>query len=272
MRKKSGKINQRLIFTILFAFFLIFSKAPLVFPEAYQQQEEWLVEKGAHFIVSYPSNIKRSYVKLVLRGAEKYYESITEKLGFRRFDFWTWDKRCKIYLYSSSLDYYNKTKQPEWSKASVRIIDKSIHTFSINSLFLNNILPHEMGHLIFREFVGSRAVLPLWLDEGIATLTEGNKGKRLAYAKAIVDTPAFIPLKRLTYLNVEGITDPETFYAEASSVIEFLLREYGKDKFVEYCRSLRDQKNWYQGFEEIYGFENISAMHEKWVEFLQKEN
>lgn len=272
MIKKNGKVSQHLIRPILFIFILIFLKVSLVFPQSEQQEEEWLVEKGAHFIVSYRPHTNRTYVKLILRAAEKYYESITEKLGFRRFDFWTWEKRCKIYLYSSSLDYYNKIKQPEWSKASVQIIDKSIHTFSIDTFFLNNILPHEMGHLIFREFIGKGTVLPLWLDEGIATLTEGNKGRRLAYAKAIVDTPVFIPLKRLTYLNVEGITDPQIFYAEASSVIEFLLREYGKDKFVKYCRSLRDRKEWYRGLEEIYGFENISAMHEKWVEFLRKEN
>ena len=61
---------------------------------------------------------------------------------------------------------------------------------------------------------------------------------------------------------------PGVFYAEAASVIEFLLQKYGKEKFVDYCRKLRDNKNWELSLKEVYKFEDLSEMNEKWLEFL----
>jgi hypothetical protein len=247
------------------AIFFIFTSLELC---AQEKEGNLFIEKGDHFIIYYTVNVTKPYVRELLRQAEKYYSDITDKLGFRRFNFWTWDNRCKIYLYASKELYYNNTKQPEWSKASVSIKDRSIHSFTLEQYFIDTILPHEMGHLIFREFIGMKAALPLWLDEGIATMVEENKGRRLAKAKEIVHTDAFIPLDKLTSLSISSIEDPSAFYAEAASVIEFLLAEYGEDNFIEYCRSLRDKEGWLQALDDVYGFEDIGEMHGEWVTFL----
>lgn len=256
--------NNIILFFILFSF-LPFCNRFSIFA---QPQEEWFTKKDTHFIIYYNPGVDNAYVSRLLTKAEKYYSDITDVFGFRRFNFWTWDKRCKIYLYSSYEDYYNNTKQPEWSKASVQIGARTIHTPSLEQFFIDTILPHEMGHLIFREFVGSSVVQPLWLDEGIATFVEGNEGRRLAYAKKIVKTSSFIPLGELTEINLSNISDPDVFYAEAASLIEFMLHQYGREKFVEYCRRLRDQENWYQALQDVYGFSDLAQMNAQWVEWL----
>lgn len=237
---------------------------------AQNQSNKWIIKKGTHFIIYHAADFKIGDVNKLLKKAEDYYADITDELGFRRFNFWTWDNRCEIYLYSSAEDYYNSTQQPQWSRASVHIKDRVIHAYSVEQYFLDTILPHEMGHLIFREFIGYMTPLPLWVDEGIATFVERNKGRRLIRAKEIVKTFNFIPLKRLTEINLTNITDPDTFYAEAASIIEFLLKEYGRDKFVEYCRFLRDKGDWYTGLFDIYSFADIHDMNTKWRTFLLK--
>ena len=55
-----------------------------------EANELWQVKKSTHFKVYYKSDPEH-YVDEVLEKAEKYYDSITENLGFRRFNFWTWD-------------------------------------------------------------------------------------------------------------------------------------------------------------------------------------
>jgi len=232
-------------------------------------EELWQSKKSTHFTVYYKTEAARDYVDELLRFAEKYYETITEELGFRRFEFWTWDKKCKIHLYSSLEEYQEAANQPRWSGAAAYPKERLIITFLGKPDFFETILPHEMAHLIFREFVGYKTDLPLWLDEGIACLQEkSNRELYLRIAKILVKTSVFIPLEKLTEIRREGLVMQDVFYAESASVVQFLLKEYGNEKFVDYCRKLRDNRNWKVSLIEVYGFKNLSEMNEKWIDFL----
>jgi hypothetical protein len=236
-----------------------------------KEEELWQVKKSSHFQVRYRTQESGEYVELLLKFAEDYYTSITESLGFRRFDFWTWDRACTIDLYSSHQEYYEVTKQPAWSGAVAYVRERMIKTFLYKKDFLETILPHEMAHLIFREFVGYRTPLPLWLDEGIACLQEKNNLKSyMLVARVLIKSSVFIPLEKLTEIQREGLVMQDVFYAEAASVAYFLLENYGKDKFIDYCRKLRDGKNWQISLLEIYGLKDLSQMNAEWVKFIAK--
>jgi hypothetical protein len=236
-------------------------------------ESSWERKQSNHFNVYYKIGESNDYVNEVLRYAEKYYESITEALGFMRFDFWTWDKACKIYLYPTAKEYYEATGQPKWSGATAYVKERTIKTFVRREKFLETILPHEMAHLIFREFVGYRTPLPLWLDEGVSSMMEDDQRKQhLSLARALARSQIFIPLPNLTKIDKDTLVMPEIFYAESASVIEFLLQKYGKEKFVDYCRKLRDNKNWERSLREVYKFKDLTEMNEKWLEFLLQAN
>lgn len=233
------------------------------------EESFWSVKKSAHFAVYYKSLDSEDYVNDVLKYAERYYEDITEELGFTRFNFWTWDNACKIYLYPSSKEYFEGTGQPGWSGAAAYLKTRTIKSFVRKENFLKKVLPHEMTHLIFREFIGYNTDLPLWLDEGMASLMEKDERKQYMFlARALARSRIFIPLPKLTQIRQEGLVMPGVFYAESASVIEFLLQEYGKEKFVDYCRKLRDNKNWEASIREVYKFKDLSEMNDKWLEFL----
>jgi len=252
---------------LLYLFFLFF-----IFYLPLRAQQEWEIKKSTHFIIHYQKSIPSHYITTIARKAEKYYNTITKELGFRRFNFWTWNKRCKIYLYSSREVYYNNTQIPSWSQARVEVKERIIYGFLEKKdfvRFIEEILPHEMGHLIFREFVGYETKLPLWLDEGIACFVEKrNKQKRLNLAKKIVNTDAFISLEKLTSTSKNSLDDPDVFYAESASIIDFLLEKYGRDKFVEYCRSLRDGNHWKESLLRVYDFSEFSQIGDEWVKYL----
>ncbi|MDP3791100.1 MAG: peptidase MA family metallohydrolase [Candidatus Omnitrophota bacterium] len=232
----------------------------------------WEVKKSNHFAVYYKDSESNDYVNEVLKYAEKYYEDMTEQLGFRRFEFWTWEKQCKIYIYPTAKEYHDSTGQPEWSGAAAYIKERAIKTFVRREEFLETILPHEMAHLIFREFIGYKTDIPLWLDEGISSLQEEkNRKSHLLIAKVLVKSHVFIPLPKLTRIVKEGLVMPGVFYAEAASVIEFLLEKYGKEKFVDYCRVLRDNKNWEAALKTVYGFKDLSEMNDGWLKFLSEK-
>ena len=228
------------------------------------------ITKSDHFII-YAREVPAGYLDDLVTKAEAYYQQITEQLGFTRFEgFWTWDQRAKIYLYNDRAEYQQTTKEPGWSEAGANVLTREIYTYVNMAGFFEAILPHELGHIIFREFIGFHRPLPLWLDEGIACfLEESKKPVRLLAARAIARTDRFLPLEQLTRVGKDGVSDPEVFYAEAASVFEFLLRQHGREKFVDYCRRLRDKEPWDEALQHVYGFQSLADMNERWVAFLR---
>jgi len=176
LRKKRIKIIWALLF-IGFVFFSSFLGAAWA--------DEWNIKKSGHFILYY-KEAPQEYISEVSRCAENYYRNIADYLGFRRFNFWTWDKRCKIYFYPNKEEYLKETNAVEWSRGRVHVLKKEITTFVKDEQLLDYILPHELGHIVFREAVGFDKDLPLWLDEGVALLQEKDRDKYLAAAKDLV--------------------------------------------------------------------------------------
>ncbi len=134
----------------------------------------WQTDKTQHFIINY-QQVPPGYIAEVIEKAEKYYNSIVDDLGYRRLDFWSWDNRAKIYLYNTSAEYINDTKRIKWLGASVNVKDRVIMSFIGQDNFFDSILPHEMAHIIFREFIGNKTDLPLWIEEGVVCWFSGKQ-------------------------------------------------------------------------------------------------
>jgi len=228
----------------------------------------WQVVKSEHFIIYY-QEAPAGYADGIISKAEKYYFTILDKLGFMRFDrFWTWENRCRIYIYSKKKDYNEKTGQPEWSQASVNVKKRVISTFLGQKDFEETLLAHEMGHLIFREYIGYNAQLPLWLDEGVACLQEPTAQACVNSAKFFLGDSSFISLEVLSGMRAADIKSPAVFYAEAAGAVDFLLKKYGREKFVDFCRKIKDNTYWLDALKDVYGFKDLNRMNEEWAKWL----
>lgn len=238
-------------------------------------EEKWRLEKSTHFIVYY-KNAPEDFVRQLSEKAEDLYNKIADDLGFRRFDFWLWDNRAKIYIYDNAADYRQSSGQPGWSAGCAVPKEKTIYTYPFAKGFLENILPHEMGHIIFREFVGfENYAVPVWLEEGVASYQENIKNPRAkAVLKEALSSGTFIGIDRLAVLNPQSMTDDalvQLFYIESASIVDFLISEFGKDNFVLFCQNLRDKKNFERAISSAYPFADLRELGQVWEKTLKND-
>jgi len=242
---------------------------------ALPQEGQWEKATSTHFIVYY-KHAPEDFIRLIIDESEDYYNRIAEDLGFTRFNFWLWDNRAKIFIHDNLQEFQSATGQPPWSAGCAQVDTKTIHSYPYAQGFTETILPHEMGHIIFREFVGyDNTSIPLWLDEGVAAYQE--KARHITankISKEAIRTKKFINLVELSRINqnmLGGGNLVNIFYAESLSIVDFLVKEYGTDRFVYFCQNLRDKKNLESAIKTSYSFSNIQELNVAWEKFLKSE-
>jgi hypothetical protein len=237
----------------------------------FAETDDWANTKSTHFIVYY-KNASNNLIGQLTDRAEGYYNSIASELGFMRYDFWLWDQRAKIYIYDDSRAYQSATGQPSWSAGSAIAKEKIIYTFPGAKGFFDAVLPHELGHIIFREFVGfNNYAVPLWLDEGAASYHQ-----KLKYSMAdkivreSINAGNFIDLERLSGLNLHSLAEDQVslFYMESVSIIDYLLKKFGRENFAFFCQNLRDKKDLRSSLAYVYSFGSVQELEQAWKKYL----
>lgn len=237
--------------------------------------EEWKEYTRQHFIIYYKA-APFDFVKTVDRSAEEYYVEITRNLGFTRYKGWNWEDRARIYIYDDADDYVQSGKLTDWSVGTAYPKHKMIRTYPSSYGFFDSTLPHELGHIIFREFVGFKAQVPAWFEEGVAMYQEKAKrfGAHDTVRRAIEDG-TFKPLKELTITSLRQRTDQDLvrlFYAESASIVNFMINELGDQRFVLLCRKLKDGGPFSWALDAVYPrFKNVDDLNDAWVKYLKND-
>ncbi len=233
---------------------------------------EWKELKGRHFVIYYKSS-PRDFIKTVLDSAEDYYYTIIDDFGFTRDKIWTWDERVKIYIYDSQDDYITGAKQAHWSAGSTMLGSKTIRTFPSAHGFFDSLLPHELGHIIFRDYVGFESKIPLWFDEGVAMYQEKAKrwGSNQLVSQAIKEK-TFKNLSELTLTRKSTQEDVNLFYAESASIVYYLISEFGSFRFQNFCRNLKKGLSFNRSLKKAYyRFSNVEQLNKAWVSYLKND-
>lgn len=244
--------------------------------------EDWSELKDEHFVVFYPPAQDSAWARKVLWKAESYYEKIATQIGYSRYsDFWTWDERVKIIIFENQESYLRKTGQPQWStgysnRDSRLFNSRVIVTYYQENDFLPGLLPHEISHLILRDFIGFDREIPIWFDEGVAQFyEEGKKEKVAEVIGKLVNQKQFIPMESLNQWDVRQETDPRKvslFYIQSVSVVDFLMREYGFRSFALLCRNLKEGKDMESALLNAYSgsINSLRVLEDKWVRGIRK--
>lgn len=252
--------------SIIFAYFSCLFAAEKKFKE----------KSSTHFIVYYKPDVAANFVDDIIKSAESYYEEIAANLGFQRYKFWLWDERATIYIFGDKESYIQETNQPDWTGGCADYRNKKLWTYPHAVGFFDSVLPHELGHIIFREFVGFGRNIPLWLDEGVAGYQE--KSKRYA-AKAMVReliaNGKLLSFEQLNAVSSSHNLNPEhteAFYAESVSIVYFLIDTFNKDRFVTFCRRLKEQRNFDAALDtSYYNFKNAGDLYKQWLQSIKNE-
>jgi len=201
---------------------------------------QWKVIKSQHFLIQYVG--EASFEKRVSIAAESYYQSIARDLGFTRHDnFWTWDNRAKVFIYPSPSpsSFQSATKSPEWAAGKATHSKGEIASYRGCKGFLDSVLPHELSHLNFRDFVAFEGQVPLWLNEGIAQCEEKNKRKNSeGLVRHFLSQGKGIPLAQLTRMDVRSLGNTDraaAFYAQSIRLVGFMISCHGSTVFRWLC-------------------------------------
>jgi len=233
---------------------------------------DWSELKGKHFIVYYVGSKK--FASEVLEKSEKLYGTITKRLGFTRYgNFWLWDDRARIWIYATRKDFADAESAPLWAAGKASVKTREIKAFETNADFCESVLPHELSHLIFREFTGLGSDVPLWLDEGVAQLQEKDRKASTALLKDAGLKGSLIPLAKLALIKPEQLEGmgPAVFYAESLSVVEFIVDKYGSVNFRKFCGLLKSGKSVNDALRFTYpgSIRSIDALEKAWLKHLE---
>jgi hypothetical protein len=239
----------------------------------------WRETSSQHFRVFYSDDA--AFAAAVVDWAEYYYSQITLDLGFqhvvkRDWAPWLWERRCRIYLYPTREAYLQATRAPQWSGGMVNYRQRVVYSFMGAGAFLDKTLPHELAHIVFREFVGfDNALVPRWLDEGVAQYAEtGRREESLELLQQGVAQGDYLSLEQLHRLPLSHASGgtAQLFYAQAVTLVHFFLQQYGSRRFIELCQSLRDGRPLERAlaFATSGSVRSLADFEAAWYAFIQR--
>ncbi len=250
----------------------------LVSAPTYAKEEGFRQLRSEHFIINYKEGVDNSYVRKIKTTAEKYYRVITQQFNFYRDKFWTWENRAKVFVANDRDDYLESFNCSAWSAACVNYHGKTIYTYPNQEKFIP-IFVHELTHIIFREYVGE-GKLPLWLDEGVAVYMEDKYGHTYRegtfFLKQKIKDNTYLKFSELNRITVKSLSsksqdEVKLFYLESFSIINFIMKKYGKHKFSNFLRMLRKGLGVEKALAKVfYDFNDLNKLETKWKEYYQK--
>jgi hypothetical protein len=135
---------------------------------------------------------------------------------------------------------------------------------------LDSVLPHEVTHTIFATHFGGP--LPRWADEGACTTVEheSEKAKHNQHLyRYLTATPnRGIPFNQM-FRMTEYPDDIMPLYAQGHSVVEYLVSQGGRRRFVDFLADGMRNHDWDRSIQEWYGFGDLSDLQIHWVDWLR---
>ena len=129
-------------------------------------------------------------------------------------------------------------------------------------------LTHELTHiLVGRAARGGNALVPLWLNEGLAEY--GNLDKGLSYVYYLdwaVDTNRLIPFSRLqTFPGEPNMVIVS--YGQSRDFVEYLIEIYGTEKIAETLASIAEGRSGDIAIRNVYG-KTVQQLDNEWRESI----
>lgn len=264
--------GQRPIIFFTMAFCLIIWRCPQLFAD--DVQNTWQQMKGQDFVIYYRADVPDDFVQTTMDTSEDELRRVTDNLGITNSPSWGGGRQIKVYIYSNRDDFVKNGGQAGWSHGVAFAQAKTIKLYPDASGFFDSLLPHELGHIIFRDYIGFTANIPLWFEEGVAIYQE--KAKRLGSNEIVKDAiknGQFIPLSQLSGMRLYKNTKDQVvdlFYTESASAVYYMVTELGEQEFYFFCNEIKNNTPFEDALHKVYlRFKTIDDLNQSWVGFLQ---
>ena len=203
-----------------------------------------------------------SFARQLMDTCEEGLASLTQEIGAYP------EKPIKIYVYASTSDLKGAMVfSQEWT-GGVAFTDFGIIAISISPSQLEwgkGALVHELTHLVVHQATFSPyGQLPLWLDEGLATYSQGALDSDLRSSLNTAISQGTLISVRTLCSPFSAYTDKARLsYAESYSLVEYLLDNYGQDRMLDLLTVLKQGSTYDEALTEVYGFD-IDGLDASW--------
>lgn len=178
----------------------------------------------------------------------------------------------QIVIYGSKEEYLRKTSQPEWSGGLT--VGNAIYTYL--GPHVAGTLAHEMTHLVFYEYMVRLRPETTWINEGLAVFEEatalGRTPKPFPGMQGAVRREP-LPLDHMIRSTpaTERDRPVSDWYAQAESMVRFMIEKGGRMGFSQFLSGLRDDKPLSQALGRAYPgtWNDLESFERSWRASLQ---
>lgn len=233
----------------------------------------WFLKESKNFSIFYRD---AAQVKLISDKAEYSFEKIAYDLGYEKE--LKWDKKCQVFIVENTDKWKSFLKEIGFNPNIVggfvpNYGDKEMFLCAISEMYLALTFPHELTHLIFKDIAGKN-IIPLWLNEGLANYEASVTNISNDLLIKSIKEGHHILLGDLLSMVVypEGKDTRELFYAESEKLVEFLITQYGREKFRRFCELVLRDKSFKDALFAAYekDFKDLEDFNIKLVEYIVK--
>ena len=238
----------------------------------YATREKWIDLETANCIVYYKNT---EYAKIVAKRVEDTLRRVTEQLEYTRLD-WHRDK-CKVFVFDDAKAWAQFVKESgtttEWACGFAYGPLREVYMHAGDPEYmLDEVLPHELTHVIHHEYADEDAHLPLWLLEGLACYNEfGGKERRIGRVKSALASDKLIPLEHLTAFRSYPRGDDEAvslFYAESLVLVEFIMERFGHKGLVRLHKKLERVDEFDKVVKRAFRMD-VEEFERQWLDYIK---
>lgn len=212
-----------------------------------------------------------SFAQELLSAAQQALQRLAVDTGVQL------ERTARIYIYASSEELRGAMVYPQEWTGGVAFSEYSIITLGISPDNLGwgkRAIAHELAHLVtFQQtFSCSVARLPTWLEEGIAMYAEGELTADFQHVlDQAIQQDALISVRTLSSPFPAQPEQTYLSYAESYSIVDFLIRTYGRDKMLELLETFKQGSGYDEALQQVYGFD-LEGLDARWKTFVRGEN
>jgi Peptidase MA superfamily len=208
----------------------------------------------------------RAFGERALGIGERAVEETARKFGVTEKD------PVDFFIYADNEAFYDalgpgtRENVGGQANADIRTLFAHIGPGSIDDPWVENVVPHELIHLVFDTAVKNPYHFPpRWLNEGLAVyLSVGYEASDRSSVEAAAKAGNLIPLDGLAGQFPTSASRFGLAYAESASAVDFLVRTHGEDTMVSLVRSYAEGRTDDEAFEAAIGMD-VAAFNDAWL-------
>ena len=182
------------------------------------------------------------------------------------------EKPAILYIYANAQDLQGAMIYPQEWTGGVAFTRYGIIAIGISSGNLSwgkRAIAHELTHLVIHQMtLNPYNDLPTWLDEGLATNTEGVlRLEYIAYLNKAMDEEGLISVRSLSSPFSAYAEQSILSYAQSYSLVDFLISNYGQAKMLELLLAFRQGSSYDGALEKVYGFD-MDGLNTLWQDYV----